>query len=132
MSADPTQERSAPSTRRRIRRRSKKVIPILIIALAAGFVLKEQIPAVDSSINRLLQPEAWQVTQACKQAAIAAVERPEFARILKGGEANRTQKGYYVNGVVVGEMGANGTEVRSRFSCYVDTDGNVVNAQRQP
>jgi NaMN:DMB phosphoribosyltransferase len=130
MSFDPTlRERENPD--RRIRRRSHRFIAIIVMVVGAGFILKEQIPAVDTYIDRLLKPQAWQATEACRQAVLAAVERPEFARMLEHGEANATQKGYYVDDIVVGEMGASGTEVRVRFSCYVDGEGKVVNTQRQ-
>lgn len=39
------------------------------------------------------------------QAVLSAVERPEFACILERGEANVTHKGYYVDNIVIGEMG---------------------------
>lgn len=99
--------------------------------VAAGFILKDQVPMVDAYIGRLLQTQAWQVTESCHQAVLAAIERPEFARILERGEANVTQKGYYVDDITIGEMSTSGVEARVRFSCYVDGEGNVVNAQRQ-
>ncbi len=99
--------------------------------VAVGFVLKDQVPVVDNFIDRLLQPKAWQATESCHQAVLAAVERPEFARILERGEANATQKGYYVDDITIGEMNPSGVEARVRFSCYVDSEGKAVNAQRQ-
>ena len=131
MSFDPTlREREIPS--RRNRRRPRKFIAIAVMVVVAGFILKDRIPVVDAYIDRLLQPEAWQATESCRQAVLAAVERPEFTRVLKNGKANTTQKGYYVDNIVIGEMGPSGTETRVRFSCYVDGEGKVVNAQRQP
>lgn len=130
MSFDPTvHERENPG--RRIRRRSHRLIAIIVMAVAAGFILKEQIPVVDTYVDRLLKPQAWQATEACRRAILAAVEHPEFARMLEHGEANPTQKGYYVEDIIVGERGVSGTEVRVRFSCYVDGEGKVVNTQRQ-
>ena len=130
MSFDPTlRERERPSRRRR--RRRHQFIAIAVIVVAVGFILKDRVTAVDIYVSRLLQPEAWQATESCHQAALAVVERPEFARILERGEANVTQKGYYVDKVVIGEMGSSDTEVRVRFSCYVDGEGKVVSAQRQ-
>ena len=131
MSFDPTQrEREAPGHRRR--RRPHKFIAIAIMVIVAGFILKDRVPAVGTYVDRLLQPDAWQATESCRQAVLAAVERPEFARILERGEANVTQKGYYVDNIVIGEMDHGGAEARVRFSCYVDGKGKVVNAQRQP
>lgn len=131
MSPDRTEER-AVHAHRRSRRRLSKALPILIVLLAAGFIAKEQIPAVGSWITRIFQPEAWQALQACRQAAIGSLARPEFARILEGGNISSTQRGYYVDNIVLGEMGERGSEIRSRFTCYVDADGHVVNTQRQP
>ena len=129
MSFDPTQrDREKPSRRNR---RRHQFIAIAIMVIVAGFVLKDQVPLVDAYIDRLLQPKSWQATESCRQAILAAVERPEFARILKNGKANTTQKGYYVDDIVIGEMGPGGTEARVRFSCYVDDEGKVINAQRQ-
>ncbi len=70
--------------------------------------------------------------QACRQAVIGSLARPEFARILEGGNIHATQRGYYVDDIVLGEMGERGSEVRSRYTCYIDAKGNVVNTQRQP
>ncbi len=132
MSSGPAEERAVHAVSRRSRRRLGKAVPIAVFLVATGFILKEQIPAVDSWITRIFQPEAWQAIEACRQAAITAVERPDFARILEGGEAKATQKGYYVDNIVLGEMGARGSEVRSSFSCYVNTNGGVANTHRQP
>lgn len=56
------------------------------------------------------------------QAVLSAVERPKFARILERGEANVTHKGYYVDNIVIGEMGPSGTEARVCFCCGQATE----------
>lgn len=131
MSFDPTlRDRQKPE--RRNRRRRHQFIAIAVMVVVAALILKDQVPFVDAYIGRLLQPKSWQATESCRQAALAAITRPAFARILERGEANVTQKGYYIDNVVIGEMSDSGAEARTRFSCYVDSEGNVVNAQRQP
>jgi hypothetical protein len=94
-------------------------------------ILADKIPAVHDAKEKLLHPVEYQALKACHAAALAAAERPEYARIVNSGEAHATQGAQYVEGVRVGEMGQAGAEVTFDFSCYVEPDGRVVKSHKQ-
>ncbi len=94
-------------------------------------ILADKIPAVNDAKEKLLHPVEYQALKACQAAALAAAERPAYARIVNSGEAHATQGAQYVEGVRVGEMGQAGAEVTFDFSCYVEPDGKVVKSNKQ-
>jgi hypothetical protein len=66
------------------------------------------------------------------RAALASAKNPDFARIVESGSVNRTRNGYYVEGLIMGEMGETGEEVRQVVNCYVDPQGRLVNSHISP
>jgi hypothetical protein len=115
----------------RPRFRIERVLFPLIFALVVLALLADKIPAVRDAREKLLHPEEYQALKACHTAALAAAERPAYARIVDPGEAHATQGAQYVEGVRVGEMGPSGAEVTFDFSCYVEPDGRVVKSRKQ-
>jgi hypothetical protein len=111
--------------------RIERILFPLIFALVVLTILADKIPAVHDAKEKLLHPVEYQALKACQAAALAAAERPAYARIVKPGEAHATQGAQYVEGVRVGEMGQAGDEVTFDFSCYVEPDGKVVKSQKQ-
>lgn len=109
----------------------QRILFPLGFAVIVLLVLTETIPALRDAREQLLHPAEYQARKACHSAALAAAERPTYARILADGEAHATQGAQYVRGVSVGEMGPAGAEVTFDFSCYVDPDGKVVKAHKQ-
>lgn len=107
-------------------RRLQRLVPLLIIAAIGVFIAKQEVPAVDSWISRLINARAWEATEACNAAALAAAINPAFARLEKRGRAEQTGDGFYVGKVVVAELDAEGVQQRYRFSCNVSSGGEVV------
>jgi len=108
------------------RQRLQRLVPIIIFGVIGLFIAKQEIPAVDRWISRLIDADAWDAIEACTEQARATVAEPGFARLLKRGEAERTGEGFYVSGVVFSELRSSGAERSYRFSCNVDRSGRVV------
>jgi hypothetical protein len=111
--------------------RIERILFPLVFALVVLAILADKIPAVHDAREKLLHPVEYQALKACHAAALAAAERPAYARIVDSGEAHATQGAQYVEGVRVGEMGQAGAEVTFDFSCYVEPDGKVVKSHKQ-
>ena len=108
----------------------RKIIPFLIFAFIVFMIAKEEIPVVSSAWERMVAPDEWLAKQTCQKAALDRTERKEFARILKSGKVNQTSEGMYIERLVIGEMGQSGDEVSVKYSCYLDSDGNLVKLNR--
>jgi hypothetical protein len=120
--------RSAGAERRERehRQRMQRLVPIVIFGAIALFIAKQEIPAVDRWISRLIDADAWDAIEACTEQARTTVAEPGFARLARRGEAERTDEGFYVSGVVFSELHSSGMERSYRFSCNVDRSGKVV------
>ena len=115
----------------RPRFRIERILIPLIFAVVVLAILADRFPAVRDAKEQLLHPVEFQASKSCQAAALAAAERPAYARIVAPGQAHATQGAYYVAGVNVGEMGQAGSELTYVFSCYVDPDGKVVKTHKQ-
>lgn len=102
-----------------------------MVALFIGFVLKEQVPAVNDRIQAVLNPASFQAIKVCREAALSQSETPAFARLIRLGEAQATQNGYFVDGILLGEMDVQGGERQMAISCHVDALGDLVKAHRE-
>lgn len=111
--------------------RIERILFPLVFALVVLALLADKIPAVRDAREKLLHPVEYQALKACQAAALAAAERPAYARIVNPGEAHATQGAQYVEGVRVGEMGQAGAEITYDFSCYVEPDGKVIKSHKQ-
>jgi hypothetical protein len=118
-----------PSDRSRFR--IERVLIPLIFAGVVLSILADQIPAFHDAKEQMFHPAEYQARKACHAAALAAAERPAYARIVAPGQVHATQGANYVKGVRVGEMGPTGNEVTYGYSCYVDPDGKVVKTNKQ-
>ncbi len=131
-------ERTPPSPTQRQRRQPRRgrslhrLIPVLILAAAAILIGKREWPAFDDWTESLVAPERAAALKACRQRALETSASPAYARVLARGDAVSTQDGFYIKGVVIGEMGDDGTEVRIALSCYADADGRLISATRAP
>jgi hypothetical protein len=126
---EPRYSPASPNTKPRFR--IERILFPLVFALVVLAILADKIPAVHDAKEKLLHPVEYQALKACHAAALAAAERPAYARIVDSGEAHATQGAQYVEGVRVGEMGQAGAEVTFDFSCYVEPDGKVVKSHKQ-
>ncbi|MDX1764345.1 MAG: hypothetical protein R3231_08500, partial [bacterium] len=93
-------------------------------------ILKTEGPQVESWYQRLVNEERWQAGENCRQAALKAANQVDFARITEMGKVNITENGFYVEGIVVGEMGDSGAEVFYGFNCYHKSDGSIVKTHK--
>lgn len=125
----PRYSPASPNARPRFR--IGRILFPLVFALVVLTILADKIPAVHDAKEKLLHPVEYQALKTCQAAALAAAERPAYARIVDSGEAHATQGAQYVEGVRVGEMGPAGAEVTFDFSCYVEPDGKVVKSHKQ-
>ena len=126
----PTYSPGSPGNRSRFGFR--RILIPLIVAVVVVTILADRIPALNDAREKILHPAEYQARKACHAAALAAAERPAYARIRAPGKVHATQGASYVEGVSVGEMGEAGAEVTYDFSCYVDPDGKVVKTHKQP
>lgn len=111
--------------------RRNRFIPLAFF-LAIGFVvLKSQFQPFSDWVDRSLHPDRWERAQACVETALAGSPRPDFSRLVKRGKVRDTQDGFLVEGVIVGQMGAEGQEEYVRVSCYLDPDGRIVDSGRK-
>jgi hypothetical protein len=115
----------------RPRFRIERILIPLVFALVVLAILADQIPAVHDAKEKMLHPAEYQARKACYAAALAAAERPAYARIVAPGQVHATQGANYVEGVSVGEMGQAGAEITYGFNCYVDPDGKLVKTNKQ-
>jgi len=108
----------------------RKLIPLLAFSFIALMIAKEEIPAVSNAWEQMVAPNEWLAKKTCQKAALASIERQEFARILKPGKVNKTTDGLYIERLVVGEMGQSGNEISFEYSCYLDSAGELVKLNR--
>ena len=108
------------------KRRVKKIIPLLIFAVIAAFIAREEIPAFSSWIDRLLDADGWAAAEACRKDSLQATGSPGFARLLNHGKVQVTADGYFVSDVNYVILGEDGKEREYSFSCNVTRAGKVV------
>jgi hypothetical protein len=94
-------------------------------------VAYNQIPSVEDWFARTFNHKHWQARNACQRAALSKASQPAFARVVKPGDVNETQKGYYIERVILGEMGNEGREELIGL-LYVGLDGKLLKIGRQP
>ena len=114
------------------RRMLNRIIPVLMLTIFALLILRDQVPAVSDKIDSLLDPAAFSAVQLCRKAALSQSHTPEFARLVRGGKANTTSKGFFVDRLVIGEMDEQGGEQQVAVSCHIDQDGELVKLGRSP
>ncbi len=107
-------------------------MPLLVFLAVGLFIAANTIPGVREGLERLARPQIWAARQTCRDAALALARNPDFARILDSGAVHRTRNGSYVEGLVMGEMGETGEEIRRSVDCYVDPQGRLVNRHVSP
>lgn len=130
---EPEQRSVASAGRLRKERRGRglrRLMPVFIVAFIGLLVARQEIPAVGDWWDKIVAPQTWAMKQLCRQAALEASANRAFARLIDGGEVHDTVAGYYVEGLVLGEMGPEGTEQRVVYSCYLDRNRQLVKINR--
>lgn len=123
-------EHQAPTRRPEARRNVRRFLPLLLLALIGLLILKEEVPAVNHWLQRVVAPDRYAAAEACRRAALDAAAQPAYARVRDEGTVHETRNGFYVEGVEIGEMGADGAETAYRFNCYADPSGALVKTHK--
>ncbi len=118
--------RPSPANIRQRPRLGRFLVPLIFVGLAAVLIGRE-IPQVHEAYERMVVPEQANARQLCQDAALGASTQAAFARVIDTGVVHTTQDGFLVEGIRIGEMGEQGAEVQFAFSCYVDTNGRLIN-----
>jgi len=113
------------------RRRMQRIIPLLIFGAVGLLIAKEEIPAVDSWISRLLDADAWNAGEVCRKAALVDMGQTGYVRSTETGDVEKTQAGYYVGEIEFATLQPSGKELRIRYSCNVSQTGEVVALNRK-
>lgn len=107
-----------------------RLIPVLIVAFVLLVIAREEIPAVSAWWEKTFNSRDWAVMQACQQAALGSLPDRQFGRVVDAGKVHRTEEGFYVDKLVLGEMGPEGAEQKIDYSCYLDNGYQVVKVNR--
>ncbi|HBE92942.1 MAG TPA: hypothetical protein DDW55_10580 [Gammaproteobacteria bacterium] len=111
------------------RQKSKsRFIPVMVFALFALIILSQEVPQVQDAIDSVISPHEFNARKSCEAAALKLATRPDFARIINGGDVVKTQNGMLVKNIVMGEMDEQGQEKKVPFHCYLDASGNIVSS----
>jgi hypothetical protein len=131
--SDHSDKQSSRYDRHGERNRSplKKFIPLLLIATVALLIAREEVPAVAEWWQKTFSPDSWTAQNICKQAVIDRSGRGRYVRVLKAGEVHDTLDGPYVDGLLVVELAADGSEQRAEYSCYLDEAGKLFKLHRK-
>lgn len=116
----------------RKKRRGRSLVPFLIFGGVALFIAAQQFPWIEDYLNKFISPAQQKAIEACRESALLESPQPEFARIIKGGEAVKTQNGVLVENIVIGEMAPGQGEARVRITCHVNSNGVIANLHRAP
>ena len=120
---EPTSQRKGTG------KRKNKIVVILMVSLFIVFIAKKEIPFIDDAINQLIAPKQTMAKKTCLQQAMQLGQNPDFARIVQPGQVSKTQQGFLVSKILVGEMGSNGHEIKFNVTCYTDGKGQLVRAE---
>jgi hypothetical protein len=133
MAMKPAAPPGAPHRRERRRGRLGSRLALIVFALViAVMILRHEVPQIDAWFESILHPSEHLARESCITAALHGALRPELARVVDRGEVHATQAGYYVEAVMLGEMGEDGAEALFRVSCYTDREGELLRATREP
>lgn len=117
---------AVPGQRLRRGLSARRSLPILFFAFVGIMIARQEIPALDAWWQKTFRPTLWSAQETCLQAAIAASSQPDYVRILQRGELHDTGKGRYLDRITLGVMGETGEEVIMNYSCYLNSDNQLV------
>ncbi len=112
------------------KRRPLRILAPLVFAAIAALIVYREVPWVHTTVERMLRPAEHQAREVCQRSALAAAGEPHTARLVAAGKVHRTSEAFYVERIVIGEMGADGKETRFSYSCYVDAAGALIRGAR--
>ena len=128
-----TNETTPRHDRESERRRSRfnKLLPLFIVAGFILFIASQEIPGFRHAIEKFISHERWQAAETCNNKALQLGQSPDFMRIIETGEVHKTEKGFFIEKIIVGEMAEQGGEQRFSVDCYTDAIGSLVRADRR-
>ena len=95
------------------------------------FILSEEFPVIRHSLDYYLAHDSWLARETCNSQSMTLGTTPDFMRIIDYGELHKTNNGYFIEKIVVGEMAKQGGELQFFVDCYTDQKGNLVRADRR-
>jgi hypothetical protein len=113
------------------RSRSNKLLPVIIVAGVILLIASQEIPGFRHAIDYYIAHESWQASETCNSKALQLGVSPDFMRIIEYGDVNKTENGFFIEKILVGEMAEQGGEQRFIVDCYTDPAGNLVRADRR-
>lgn len=113
------------------RSRHKKFLPFIIFGGFALFIAVNEIPGFRHAIQYYVAHERWQAGESCESKALQMGSSTDYMRIIEHGDVHKTEKGFLIKNIIVGEMAEQGGEQQFVVDCYTDTSGNLVRADRR-
>ena len=108
-----------------------KLLPFFIVAGFILIIISQEIPGFRHAIEYYTAHESWQASETCNKKALQLGVSPDFMRIIEYGDVHKTEKGFFIENIIVGEMAEQGGEQRFIADCYTDPAGNLVRADRR-
>ncbi len=107
------------STRFRDQRRNrvKPLIPLIVMAVFAVIIARQEIPAVDNWWQKTFAHDAWRVKETCRKAALEDAKDRRYVRVLTTGKVHHTADGPYVDGLRIKVLG--GERCRRNHALYL-------------
>ena len=133
--AEANRRREAPpyaSARFRDQRRNrmKRLIPLIVLAVFAVIIARQEIPAVDNWWQKTFAHDAWRVKETCRKAVLEDAKDRRYVRVLTMGKVHHTADGPYVDGLRIKVLGASGADETIHYTCYLDNTGQLFRLTR--
>lgn len=103
-----------------------RIAAVLVFGSIAVLIAKQEIPWLNSMLDRLFDKPAWLAAEQCRNMARSQTGQPDFSRLRNSGKTEKTAGGYYVSGVVMAVLNPEGGEHTYHFNCNVTPAGEVV------
>jgi len=113
------------------RSRNRKLLPFVIIAGFVLFIISQEIPGFRHAIDYYIAHDSWQARETCNSKTLQLGASPDFMRIIENGDVHKTENGFFIEKIIVGEMAEQGGEQRFIVDCYTDPAGNLIRADRR-
>jgi hypothetical protein len=128
------QEPQAPQDPQKPRQRKSRAgrfIPVGFVVAFFLFIISEEFPGVRHALDYFVANDRWQARETCNSNSLALGTTPDFMRIVDYGEVHKTNNGFFIEKIVVGEMAKDGGEQQFTVDCYTDPEGKLVRADRR-
>ena len=113
------------------RSRHKNLLPLIIFDFFALFIAVNEIPGFRNAVEYYVAHDRWKAAESCESKALQMGSTPDYMRLIEHGDVHKTEKGFLIKNIIVGEMAEQGGEQRFVVDCYTDAAGNLVRADRR-